>query len=86
MSDRKSALKSVEAEARKLLGDGAAEWLVRPSKVLDGMMPTELATSPEGASVVLHELRRVSAPLRAANETERARRAASRRQVKTEAV
>ncbi|HMK67622.1 MAG TPA: antitoxin Xre/MbcA/ParS toxin-binding domain-containing protein [Stellaceae bacterium] len=86
MSDRESALMSVEAEARKLLGDGAAEWMVRPSKVLDGMMPAELATSPEGATVVLHELRRVVPSLRAVRQSEQARRLATKRQIKTEVI
>ena len=85
MTNRKDALMSVEAEARRLLGDGAAEWMVRPSKVLDGMMPAELATSPEGAHVVLHELRRVSEPLRAASQKKAARRSAPR-PAKTEIV
>ena len=76
---------SVEAEARKLLGEGAAEWMVRPSKVLDGMMPAELATTPEGAHVVLHELRRASEPLRLASQKRKgSHRSASARRVKTE--
>jgi hypothetical protein len=53
-------LVGVASEARKLLGDRASEWMVTPSRLLDGMTPAELARSPEGARVVLHELRRAS--------------------------
>jgi len=40
--------------------------MVTPSRLLDGMTPAELATSPEGARVVLHELRRASATIETA--------------------
>jgi uncharacterized protein (DUF2384 family) len=63
---------AVETEARKILGDQAPEWMARPSKLLDGMAPAELAGSPEGARVVLHELRRQTARLRAARPRKRA--------------
>jgi len=86
MTMRKDALSSVEAEARKLLGDGAAEWMVRPSKVLDGMMPAELAISPEGAYVVLHELRRASEPLRVASQRKSGRGSAAPRRAKNDVV
>jgi hypothetical protein len=59
------ALVGVASEARRLLGDRASEWMVTPSQRLDGMTPAELATSPEGARVVLHELRRASATIQA---------------------
>jgi hypothetical protein len=59
------ALVGVASEARKLLGDRASKWMVTPSRLLDGMTPAELATSPEGARVVLHELRRASATIEA---------------------
>jgi hypothetical protein len=52
------ALVSVASEARRLLGDQASQWMVTPNHLLDGMTPAELATSREGARVVLHELRR----------------------------
>ncbi|HXP74259.1 MAG TPA: MbcA/ParS/Xre antitoxin family protein [Stellaceae bacterium] len=55
----------VENEARKVLGDRAQEWMRKPSKLLDGMAPAELATSREGARVVLVELDRAKTPLRA---------------------
>jgi uncharacterized protein (DUF2384 family) len=58
-------LLGVEAEARKVLGDGASVWMVKPSRLLDGMTPADLATSPDGARAVLHELRQASAPLKA---------------------
>lgn len=54
-------LVGVASEARRMLGDRASEWMATPSRSLDGMTPAELATSPEGARVVLHELRRASA-------------------------
>lgn len=56
----------VEAEAREALGDEASDWMTKPSRLLDGIAPAELATSPEGARVVLHELRRASKPLKVA--------------------
>ena len=43
----------VENEARKVLGDRAFEWMRKPSKLLDGMAPAEVATSREGARVVV---------------------------------
>ena len=55
----------VENEARKVLGDRAFEWMRKPSKLLDGMAPAEVATSREGARVVLVELDRARAPLQA---------------------
>jgi uncharacterized protein (DUF2384 family) len=66
MVDRTVTLLRVEAEAREVLGDGASEWMVRPSKLLDGMAPAELAGSQEGARVVLMELERARRPLQAA--------------------
>ena len=51
-------LVSVASEARRLLGDRASEWMVTPNRSLDGITPAELATSPEGAREVLHELGR----------------------------
>jgi hypothetical protein len=59
------ALVGVASEARTLLGDRASEWMVTPNRMLDGMTPAELATSPEGARVVLHELRRFSSQIQA---------------------
>src|SRR5216683_5298127 len=52
MSDHDTVL-HVENEARKVLGDRAFEWMRKPSKLLDGMAPAEVATSREGAQVVL---------------------------------
>ena len=63
--DLNLVLVGVASEARTLLGDRASEWMVTPSQRLDGMTPAELATSPEGARVVLHELRRASATIEA---------------------
>lgn len=60
------SLLSLELEARELLGDGASEWIVRPSKLLDGMTPAEVATTPEGEQAVLGELKRAAKPLREA--------------------
>ncbi len=60
MKDGALVLLGVEAEARRVLCDGASEWMVKPSRLLDGMAPADLATSPEGARAVLHELRRAS--------------------------
>jgi uncharacterized protein (DUF2384 family) len=65
VKDRSLVLLDVEAEAQKVLGDHASVWMVRPSRLLDGMAPAELATSPDGARAVLHELRQASAPLKA---------------------
>jgi hypothetical protein len=65
MKDRSLVLLSVEAEAQKVLGDSASVWMARPSRLLDGMAPADLATSPEGARAVLHELRQASAVLKA---------------------
>ena len=64
--DRSHSPISLEREARELLGDGASEWLVRPSKLLDGMTPAEVATTPVGKQAVLTELKRASKPLREA--------------------
>ena len=58
-------LLDVEAEARKVLGDDASAWMARPSKLLDGIAPVDLATSPDGARAVLYELRQASTVLRA---------------------
>jgi uncharacterized protein (DUF2384 family) len=57
--------RQVEIEVRKVLGDRASEWMRKPSKLLDGMAPAELANSSEGARVVLLELDRAKTPLRA---------------------
>jgi uncharacterized protein (DUF2384 family) len=65
MSNEETAL-HVEAEARKILGDRASEWMQKPSKLLAGMAPAELARSKDGARVVLLELDRAKTPLRAA--------------------
>jgi len=66
MPSHSQSLAILEAEARQILGERASEWLVKPSKLLDGMIPAEFATTPEGLRVVLHELRRAAIPLRAA--------------------
>lgn len=65
MVDRQQILSNVEAAAKSVLGDRAGEWMLRPSAVLDGMAPIELASSPEGARVILHELAQPSTRLRA---------------------
>ena len=59
------ALMGIESEARKIFGDNTAEWMTRPSRLLDGMAPAELAITPEGARVVLHELEQEKAVLKA---------------------
>ena len=61
----------VTAEARKILGDQADDWMQRPSKLLDGMTPADLARSEDGARVVLLELQRAKTPLKAAVRTRR---------------
>jgi uncharacterized protein (DUF2384 family) len=66
MADRKRTLLRVEAEAREVFGDRAPEWMVKPSKLLDGISPADLARSQEGARVVLIELERAKTPLQAA--------------------
>jgi uncharacterized protein (DUF2384 family) len=72
MSERKrEALLRVEAEAREVFGDRASEWMGKPSKLLDGMAPAELASSQEGARVVLIELERARTPLQAAMRKKR---------------
>jgi hypothetical protein len=58
------ALTRVEVEARGLLGDRASDWMVTPSRFLDGIAPAELAASPDGARVVLHVLRRAHTGVR----------------------
>jgi uncharacterized protein (DUF2384 family) len=65
VKDRSLVLLGVEAEAQKVFGDGASAWMVRPSRLLDGMAPADLATSPDGARAVLHELRQASKALKA---------------------
>jgi uncharacterized protein (DUF2384 family) len=67
MDHRDEALLRVEAEARKVLGDDAPIWMARPSKLLDGMAPVDLARSPDGARAVLHELRQASKALKASS-------------------
>jgi len=67
MKDRSLVLLGVEAEARAVLGDHASTWMARPSRLLDGMAPVDLATSPDGARVVLHELRQARAAIKAAS-------------------
>jgi hypothetical protein len=64
-------LAELEIEARELLGDHASEWLVRPSSLLDGMTPAEVAATAAGKRVVLHELKRMAIPLRAAMSKKR---------------
>ena len=65
LGEDRHGLFGVKAEANKLLGDEASEWMARPSRFLDGMAPSDLAASPDGARAVLHELRRASRVLRA---------------------
>jgi len=74
MDHRDEALLRVEAEARKVLGDEAPVWMARPSKLLDGMAPVDLATSPDGARAVLHELQRASTALKASTAARSRRR------------
>jgi uncharacterized protein (DUF2384 family) len=68
---RPESLTDLEAEARDVLGDQASEWIVRPSRLLDGMTPAEVATTPAGARVVIHELRRAAVPVKAAMKKRR---------------
>jgi uncharacterized protein (DUF2384 family) len=63
MSTRTDSLSNVEAEAKKVLGERAANWLHRPHRSLDGMTPHELAQSPAGAWVVLRQLERDPLPI-----------------------
>jgi hypothetical protein len=72
MDERPQAILRVKTEAYRILGDGASEWMAGPSRVLDGMAPVELAISPEGARVVLHELNQASTPFRALSSKKRA--------------
>ena len=72
VKDRSLVLLEVETEARRVLGDDAPEWMARPSRLFDGIAPTDLAASPEGARAVLHELRHASAILRASRLRKRA--------------
>ena len=65
MVDRKQNLLRVETEARGILGDHASEWMVKPSRLLDGLAPADLAGSQEGARVVLIEFERARMPVRA---------------------
>ena len=60
MNNRPLIRSMVEAEARDALGDDACDWMAKPSRLLDGIVPAELAASPDGARVVLHELRKAS--------------------------
>ena len=71
MADRPQAILRVKAEAFRILGDDASEWMARPSRLLDGLAPVELATSPEGARVVLHELKRAGTPVKGAIQKKR---------------
>jgi len=64
MSSHSQSLVALEALVRQILGDRASEWLVKPSKLLDGMTPAELAATPEDRQVVLQDLRRAAIPLR----------------------
>ena len=68
---RQDTTQQVEIEVRKVLGDRTAEWMNRPSKLLDGMAPAELAGSREGARVVLLELDRAETPVRASVQKRR---------------
>ena len=79
-----AALISVESEARKIFGDHTAEWMRRPSRLLDGMAPAELAITPEGARVVLHELEQEKAVLKAKKRSRHAQ--AQQKQVYGQAV
>jgi len=63
--ERRNSFLSVKAEAYRLLGDEASEWMVKPCRLLDGMAPVDLAGTPEGARAVLHELRQASAAFKA---------------------
>ena len=66
MPQRAQSLAELEAEAREFLGDRASEWIAKPSRLLDGMTPAEVATTPAGRRIVIHELRRAAVPLRQA--------------------
>jgi hypothetical protein len=71
MDKQSQNLADLEAEARELLGDRTSEWLAKPSRLLDGMTPAEVAVTPAGKRVVLHELRRAARPLQAAAKRRR---------------
>ena len=64
MDKRSQNHAELEAEVREYLGDQTAEWIVKPSGLLDGMRPVEAAITPEGRRMVIHELRRAAGPLR----------------------
>lgn len=70
MTDQDETL-DVAIEARKILGDRADDWMQRPSKLLDGMAPVDLARSKDGARVVLLELERAKTPLTRTVRTKR---------------
>jgi len=63
MSVRDQTLARVTAEAHRIFGDRASDWMTRPHRHLDGLAPADLLASLEGAHVVLHELRQASLPL-----------------------
>jgi len=58
MPDRTIRPADVDAEVRNILGDRASDWMHTPSRLFDNMAPADLASSPEGAYVVLRELRK----------------------------
>ena len=64
MDKRSQNLTELEAVVRDYLGPDTTEWIAKPSGLLDGMTPLEAAATPEGRQMVVHELRRVAAPLR----------------------
>jgi len=63
MTDRDQTLARVAAEAQRIFGDRATDWMTRPNRHLDGMSPADLLASRNGARVVLRELKQASLPL-----------------------
>lgn len=63
MTDRDQTLARVAAEAHRVFGDRATDWMTRPNRHLDGMSPADLLASRNGARVVLRELKQASLPL-----------------------
>ena len=61
MSDRPNPPADVHAEARNILGDDASEWMHTPNRFFDHLAPADLMRSPEGAELVLRELRKPGA-------------------------
>lgn len=60
MPDPNTLLTTVEAEVASVIGPAAEGWMRTPNRLFDGLTPRELAQTPEGARVVVAELRRAT--------------------------